>query len=119
MIIDFHTHVFPDRIAASTVSALEAASGNRPYSDGTADGLLAALDAAGVDFFISETNISLQEARAAVLGIREVSDKPIFVTMTVDESGFTLGGDSLASNIRLVFNNAKVAAQTAVAYCKN
>jgi pseudouridine-5'-phosphate glycosidase len=28
------------------------------------------------------------------------------------------GGDSLDSNIRLVFNNAKVAAQTAVAYCK-
>ena len=28
------------------------------------------------------------------------------------------GGDSLASNIRLVFNNAKVAALTAVAYCK-
>lgn len=28
------------------------------------------------------------------------------------------GGDSLASNIQLVFNNAKVAAQTAVAYCK-
>ncbi len=27
------------------------------------------------------------------------------------------GGDSLASNIRLVYNNAKVAAQTAVAYC--
>jgi len=28
------------------------------------------------------------------------------------------GGDSLSSNIRLVYNNAKVAAQTAVAYCK-
>ena len=28
------------------------------------------------------------------------------------------GGDSLASNIRLVYNNAKIAAQTAVAYCK-
>ena len=27
------------------------------------------------------------------------------------------GGDSLASNIRLVFNNAMVAAKTAVAYC--
>ena len=27
------------------------------------------------------------------------------------------GGNSLASNIRLVYNNAKVAAQTAVAYC--
>ena len=28
------------------------------------------------------------------------------------------GGDSLASNIRLVYNNAKVAAQTAAEYCK-
>ena len=28
------------------------------------------------------------------------------------------GGDSLASNIRLVYNNAKIAAQTAVEYCK-
>ena len=28
------------------------------------------------------------------------------------------GGDSLSSNIRLVYNNAKVAAQTAAAYCK-
>ena len=28
------------------------------------------------------------------------------------------GGDSLASNIRLVYNNAKIAALTAVEYCK-
>ena len=28
------------------------------------------------------------------------------------------GGDSLASNIRLVYNNARIAAQTAAAYCK-
>ena len=28
------------------------------------------------------------------------------------------GGDSLSSNIRLVYNNARVAAQTAVEYCK-
>ena len=28
------------------------------------------------------------------------------------------GGNSLASNIQLVYNNAKVAAQTAVEYCK-
>ncbi len=54
-----------------------------------------ALDKAGVDFFISETNISLQEARAAVIAIREVSDKPIFVTMTVDDTGRTLSGDDL------------------------
>jgi 5-methyltetrahydrofolate--homocysteine methyltransferase len=58
-----------------------------------------ALDRAGVDFFISETNISLQEARAAVIGIREVSEKPIFVTMTVDENGRTLSGDSLICSL--------------------
>ena len=28
------------------------------------------------------------------------------------------GGDSLAANIQLVFNNAKLAAQVACAYCK-
>ena len=55
-----------------------------------------ALDAAGVDFFITETNISLQEARAAVIGIREASDKPIFATVTVDENGYTLNGDELS-----------------------
>jgi len=53
------------------------------------------LEAAGVDFYISETNISLQEARAAVLAVREISDKPVFVTMTVDDSGNTLSGESL------------------------
>lgn len=54
-----------------------------------------ALHKSGVDFFAVETNISLQEARAAVIGIREVSDKPIFVTVTVDDRGYTLSGDSL------------------------
>lgn len=54
-----------------------------------------ALDAAGVDFFIVETNISLQEVRAAVTGIKQVSSKPVFVTMTVDDHGRTLSGDRL------------------------
>lgn len=73
-----------------------------PFGDTPFDEVVAAyreqaeaLDKAGVDFFISETNISLNEARAAVIGIREVSDKPIFVTMTVDDSGRTLSGDDL------------------------
>ena len=73
-----------------------------PFGDTPFDEVVAAyseqakaLDKAGVDFFISETNISLQEARAAVIGIREVSDKPIFVTMTVDDTGRTLSGDDL------------------------
>jgi len=50
---------------------------------------------AGVDFFIAETMINLNELRAAVMGVRSVSDKPIFATLTVDERGRTMSGDSL------------------------
>lgn len=53
------------------------------------------LNDAGVDFFIVETMINLNEVRAAVMGIRQVSDKPIFATVTVDARGRTMSGDSL------------------------
>lgn len=47
------------------------------------------------DFFIIETSISLAEVRAAVLGVKSVTDKPVFVTMTVDGRGRTMSGDTL------------------------
>ena len=47
-----------------------------------------------VDFFFLETNMDLACVRAAVLGIREVSKKPVFVTMTVTDSGKTMSGDT-------------------------
>lgn len=33
--------------------------------------------------------MTLPEARAALLGVKEVSDKPVFVTFTADENGRT------------------------------
>ena len=36
--------------------------------------------------------MSLQECRAAVLAIKEVSDKPVMVTLTYNEDGRTLYG---------------------------
>lgn len=53
MIIDFHTHIFPEKIAAGTVSALARASGSMPYADGTAEGLVLALDEAGADLAVN------------------------------------------------------------------
>lgn len=50
------------------------------------------LDKAGADLFVVETMMSLQECRAAVLAIKEVSDKPIMVTLTYNEDGRTLYG---------------------------
>lgn len=49
MIIDFHTHTFPDQIAAAVVEKLSRQGDLTPFSDGTAGGLLRAERAAGVD----------------------------------------------------------------------
>ena len=50
------------------------------------------LDHAGVDLFVVETMMSLQECRAAVIAIKEVSDLPIMVTLSYNEDGRTLFG---------------------------
>lgn len=47
---------------------------------------------AGVDLFVVETMMSLQECRAAVLAIKEVCDLPVCVTLTFNEDGRTLYG---------------------------
>lgn len=52
MIIDFHTHTFPDKIAASALEKLSKASHIRPFSDGTAVGLSDSARTAGVDMSI-------------------------------------------------------------------
>lgn len=56
-----------------------------------------ALYEAGVDLFVVETMISLQEMRAAVLAIREVCDLPIMCTFTVDANGFTFLGTEITA----------------------
>ncbi len=53
MVIDFHTHCFPEKIAGATISALASNSGSTPYTDGTADGLIKNLAAAGADIAIN------------------------------------------------------------------
>jgi len=50
MIIDFHTHAFPERIVGRAIESLSHASGNALYyADGTIEGLLASMDKGGVD----------------------------------------------------------------------
>ena len=60
----------------------------------------AACEAAGADLFLVETTMTMPEARAAVLAIKSVSKKPVWVTFTCDENGRTLAGtDVLAAMI--------------------
>lgn len=49
MIIDFHTHAFPAALAAKTIPMLAEKSGATPYTDGTAEDLIARLREAGID----------------------------------------------------------------------
>lgn len=50
MLIDFHTHCFPDKLAKRAIPKLsDACGGLIPQTDGTADGLLALMDKTGVD----------------------------------------------------------------------
>lgn len=53
-----------------------------------------ALYEAGVDLFFVETMMSLAEARAAVIAIKEVCDLPIMVSLTFNEDGKTLFGST-------------------------
>ena len=53
MIIDFHTHVFPDKIAEATVEIL-AKKGNIPaFANGKACGLISEMEKAGVDVAVN------------------------------------------------------------------
>lgn len=54
----------------------------------------AALEAGGVDAFWIETMSDLKEARAAIEGVRSVSDLPVVVTMSFDTHGHTMMGVS-------------------------
>ena len=53
MVIDFHTHIFPDKIAQAVVDTLASKSSNVPYTDGSALGMVKALDRSGADIAVT------------------------------------------------------------------
>jgi predicted TIM-barrel fold metal-dependent hydrolase len=56
MLIDFHTHAFPEKIASRAMGALShAAGGLRPQTEGTAASLLARMDEDGVDIAVVQS----------------------------------------------------------------
>lgn len=48
MIIDFHTHTFPDKIAEGAIEKLKSASHTRAFTNGTESELLKSMDRAGI-----------------------------------------------------------------------
>ncbi|GBE00347.1 amidohydrolase [bacterium BMS3Abin07] len=63
-VIDFHTHIFPDRIAADALAKLAEHSGEyRPIVDGTLGGLTESMDKAGISLSVV-SNIATKPAQA-------------------------------------------------------
>ena len=60
------------------------------------------LEEAGVDLYVIETMMTLSDARAAVLAVRRVSDKPIFVTFTCDENGRSISGTDVTAALTVL-----------------
>ncbi len=53
MIFDFHTHVFPDAMAAATIHKLSLMSRTLPFADGTIGGLTNSMAQSAVDYSIT------------------------------------------------------------------
>lgn len=52
MIVDFHTHIFPEKIAVKTIRKLEEKAGVTAYADGREESLIQSMKKAGVDISV-------------------------------------------------------------------
>ena len=80
MIIDFHTHIFPDSLAGHAVKTLARSAGASPYLDGTKGDLVNSMREAGIDCSVLlpvVTNPSQQaHINRTVLEIMNTPGKP-------------------------------------------
>ncbi len=71
----------------------EAVEGFKKQVKGLLDG--------GVDLFVIETMMDLQEARAALIAIKESCDLPVMVTLTFEGQSTLMGSDPLSALVTL------------------
>ena len=53
MVIDFHTHIFPDKIASRTIEALSKSASIPPHSNGAKSGLIESMEKNGIDISVN------------------------------------------------------------------
>ena len=80
-IIDFHTHTFPDRVADRALAKLRAGCHTRSFTDGTAAGLRASMDRAGIDL-----SVVLPVATSAAQ-VAHINDRAIEAHRRAGETG--------------------------------
>lgn len=70
MIIDFHTHIFPEKIAEKALKSLSDSSRAVPYTDGTYAGRKNSMKEAGIDYSV---NLAVATKAHQVEGINNVA----------------------------------------------
>ena len=75
MIIDFHTHVFPDKIAGATINALSSGAGIPPHSDGTLNGLLSQMERAEISLSVNLPVLTKAKQFDSILSFAEGINK--------------------------------------------
>ena len=91
MLIDFHTHVFPPKLAAPALRTLSERSGIAPACDGTPEGTLSLMDSCGVDGAVLVEHACAYTQDDQPLEYSEELAVPIQV-LTFEEAFELLGG---------------------------
>ena len=81
MIIDMHTHSFPEKLAASTLEKPSAASHTRPFTNGTPGGLQASMREAGVGLSV------VLPVATSPRQVEHVNDASARLNETAEETG--------------------------------
>ena len=99
MIIDFHTHIFPDKIAGRTLDYLSAIINSRPFAPGSYTGLRASGEQAGVDISI---------ALPAVTKVSQIDSVNRFASRYLEGPVISFGGiHPQASNYKDILHDIK------------
>lgn len=103
MKIDFHTHTWPDRVAAVAVPSLKARSNSDGFTDGTNAGLSQSMKEAGVDLSIVLPVITNPASNS------KINQNAAKVNETTEETGiFSFGGiHPEASNLKELVHECK------------
>lgn len=103
MIIDFHTHIFPDAIAPKALANLSTASNTTPFTDGTASGLQNSMKDSGVNL-----SVILPVVTNAVKA-SSINQKSARINETTSETGLlSFGGiHPETPNLKEVIKEAK------------
>ena len=99
MIIDFHTHMFPDKIAGRTLDYLSSIINSRPFAPGSYTGLRASGEQAGVDISI---------ALPAVTKVSQIDSVNRFASRYLEGPVISFGGiHPQASNYKDILHDIK------------